>query len=116
MAVATKGQRVGFRRSSVEHRAINGHEPIANKERTRHARRLGDHLTALTHQCLEALASQCLATSAQSRITNRTLGLSRMDIAELAHQPLPPLPLVPTPPHPPQHPNHPPRQAPPPPP
>src|SRR5260370_4455793 len=81
IAAATKGQRVGFRLSSVEHRAINGHEPIATKERTRHARRLGDHLTALTQQCLEALASQCRATSAQSRITNRTLGLSRMDTA-----------------------------------
>src|SRR6266852_2621705 len=81
IAAATKGQRVGFRLGRVEHRAINGHEPLATKERTWHAGRLGDHLTALTHQCLEALASQCLATSAQSRITDRTLGLSRMDSA-----------------------------------
>src|SRR5260370_41287184 len=80
IAAATKGQHVGFRLGSVEHRAINGHEPIATKERTRHAGRLGDHLTALTHQGLEALASQCLATSAQSRITDRTLGLSSMVI------------------------------------
>src|SRR5260370_22081302 len=81
VAAATKGQGAGFRLSSVEHRAINGHEPIASQERTRHARRLADHLTALTHQCLEALASQCLATSAPSRITNRTHGLSLTDIA-----------------------------------
>src|SRR6266851_6853461 len=96
IAAATKGQRVGFRLGGVEHRAIDGHEPIATKESTRHARRLRDHLTALSHQCLQALAPQCLATSAQSRITDRTLWLSRMDIAELAYQALPHLALVPT--------------------
>src|SRR5260370_35306602 len=79
ITAATKGQRVGFRIGGVEHRAIDGHEPIAPKEGTGHAGRLGDHLTALTHQGLEALAPQFLATSAQSRITDRTLWLSRMD-------------------------------------
>src|SRR5712692_4738236 len=88
IAAASKGQRVGFRIGGVEHRAINGHEPIATKESTRHAGRLGDHLTALAHQCRKALAPQCLATAAQSRITDRTLGLSRMDNAELIYQAL----------------------------
>src|SRR2546427_7811306 len=96
IAAATKGQRVGFRLGGVEHRAINGHEPIATTESTWHARRLCYHLTALSHDGLQALAPQFLATSTQSRITDRALRLSRMQIAELSDQALPHLAWVPT--------------------
>jgi len=96
IAAATKGRCVGGRIGRVEDRAIDGHESIATKESTGHARRLGDQLTALTHQGLQALAAQFLATSAQSRVADRTLWLSRMQIAEFAHQALPHLALIAT--------------------
>src|SRR5438876_7686771 len=70
IAAATKGCCVGGRIGCVEDRAIDGHEPIATKESTGHARRLGDQLTTLSHDGLEAVAAQFLATSARSRITD----------------------------------------------
>src|SRR5438552_603776 len=73
IAAPTTGQRVGGGISGVEDRAIDGHESIATKEGTGHARRLGDHLTAFTHQRLQAVAAQLLATSTQSRSADRTL-------------------------------------------
>src|SRR6266487_659122 len=96
IATPTKSERVGFRIGSVEHGAIDGHEPIATKEGTGHGRPLGDHLTALAHEGLHALASQGRTSSTQSRITHRALGRSRMQIAELSYQALPHLALVPT--------------------
>src|SRR5207253_10105836 len=89
IAATPKRRPVGWRIGRVEERAINGHESIAPKEGAGHARSLGDDLTALAHQHLQALAAQCLAASTQSRSTNHTRGLSRMQIAELAHQALP---------------------------
>ncbi len=65
IAAATEGRRVGWRLRGVEDRAIDGHEPIAPKEGTRHARWLGQHLTAHAHQGLQALAPQGLASSTQ---------------------------------------------------
>src|SRR2546426_2771225 len=96
VAAATKGQCVGLRVGGVEERAIDGHEPIATKEGIGHSGVLGRDLTALAHQGLEALAAQFLAASTQSRITDRTLWLGWMEIAELAHQALPDLALVAT--------------------
>ncbi len=84
--------------------AINGHEPIAPKESTGHAGPLGDQLTALAHEDLQALAAQCLASSTQSPVTYRARRLARMEIAELAYQLLPHLALVQTAPQ--RHPDH----------
>src|SRR5947199_8407319 len=94
IAAATKGQRVGFRIGGVEQRAIDGHEPIAAKEGARHAFWLGDQLTALAHEGLQALAPQFLAASTEPRITQSALRLARMQRASLSDQALPDLALV----------------------
>src|SRR6266568_2618912 len=77
VATTPKGCCVGCGISGGEQRAIDGHEPVATKERAGHARWRRDHLTAFAQDGLHALATEDLATSAQSRIADRTLRLSR---------------------------------------
>src|SRR5205807_8037643 len=89
IAAATKGQHVGIGLRRVEQRAIDGHEPIAAKEGARHAIFLGDQLTALAHEGLQALAPQFLAASTEPRITQSALRLARMQRASLSDQALP---------------------------
>src|SRR6266852_4730673 len=96
VATAPKGRCVGLGIGGVEQRAIDSHEPIATKEGSGHGGPLGEHLTALAHESLQALAAQFLASSTQPRIAYAALRLSGMQIAELAHQALPHLALVPT--------------------
>jgi hypothetical protein len=96
IATAPEGRRVGFGIRGVKHGAIDGHESIAPKEGTRHGRGLGDHLAALAHESLQALAAQGLASSTESRIAHASLRLSGMQITESSHQLLPHLALVQT--------------------
>src|SRR5207237_10576353 len=84
IAAASKGRRVGFGIRGVKDAAIDGHEPIATKEGTRHAARLGDQLTALAHHGLQALAAQGLASPTDPRIAQPVLRLTGMQITELA--------------------------------
>src|SRR2546421_10502345 len=63
IAAAPKGHRIGWRIRGVKDAAIDGHEPIATKEGSRHAFWLGNQLTALVHHRLQALAAQGLAPS-----------------------------------------------------
>jgi hypothetical protein len=88
----------------VKERAIDGHQPIAPKERTRQTGALGEHLAALAHHRLQALAPQGLAASTQPGITHHLRRLARMQVAELAHQLVPHLALVQTAPQ--GHPHH----------
>ncbi len=104
IAAAAKGCRVGWRIGRVEQRAINGHQPVAAKEGVGHARRRRQQLTAFLEQRLQARTAQHLTSSAQARITDRAVGLRRMQIAELAHQAVPHLALVA--PAPQRHPHH----------
>src|SRR2546430_11575502 len=60
IATAPKGQRVGCCVRGIKDRAIDGHEPIATKEGTKHAFGLGVQLTALVHEGLRTLADQFL--------------------------------------------------------
>src|SRR5947209_448241 len=104
IAAAPKGQRVRLRIWGIKDRAIDGHEPIATKEGTGHALRLGDQLTALTHEGLQTLAPQLLASSTDPRIAQPALRLTGMQRASPAHQALPHLALVQTAPQ--RHPDH----------
>ncbi len=104
IATATKGQRVSLRIRGVKDRAIDGHKPIATKEGPGHAGGLGDQVTALLHEGLQTLAPQFLASSTAPRIAQPALRLTRMQIAEFAHQLLPHLALVQTAPQ--RHPDH----------
>src|SRR6266496_1492448 len=70
VAAAAKGCRVGGGIRGVEQRAINGHKPIATKERAGHARWRRDHLTAFLQQRLHALAAQFLAPSRSEEHTS----------------------------------------------
>ncbi len=101
---AASGRGVGWRIGRVKERAIDGHQPIAPKERTRHPGALRQHLTALAHHRLQALAAQGLAASTQPGITHHLRRLARMQVAELAHQLVPHLALVQTAPQ--GHPHH----------
>src|SRR6266496_6176027 len=94
IATAPKGRRVGWRIGGVKDAAIDGHEPIATKEGSRHAFWLSDQLTALAHEGLQTLAPQFRASSTDPRIAQPALRLARMQITEPAHQLLPHLALV----------------------
>src|SRR5438067_10725567 len=78
IAAAPKGDPVGRRIRGVKERAIDGHEPITSKESTRHAFWLGEQLTALVQERLQALAAQALAPATHARIAQPVLGLTRM--------------------------------------
>src|SRR5260221_13991842 len=78
IAAAPKGGLIGLRVSGVEDRPIDGHEPIATKERAGHRLWLRQHPTALMQQRLQALAAQGLPAPAQRGSAQLALGLSRM--------------------------------------
>src|SRR5947209_19611684 len=94
IATAPKGCRVGWRIGGVKDAAIDGHESIATKEGSRHTARLGDQLTALAHERLQALATQDLASSTDPRIAQPVLWFAGVQSAEFAHQLVPHLALV----------------------
>jgi hypothetical protein len=106
---ATKGRRVRAGICRVEERPVDGHETVATKEGAGHLLRLRNESTPCLHECLQARAPQCLASSAQPRIAQIALRLAWMQRAELSYQFLPHQALAQTTPQ--RHPDHKPHQG-----